>query len=201
MKLKLILLLLMTNTLYAQSTIPESIKDEIKTALSYYPDLKNTAINFEFKKNIKKSTMQAQPSFGSVFRKKGKRSYNIYISETVNISGDILYTKDMPKEVIIGWIGHELGHVMDYRNRSNFNLIWFGVKYLLSDNHIAEAERSADTFAVKSGMEKYILITKNFILNQANIDEKYIARINKYYLSPEEIMEIINQRDLESSKS
>ncbi|WP_452232618.1 hypothetical protein [Lacinutrix sp. MEBiC02595] len=201
MKLKLILLLLMTNTLYAQSTIPESIKDEIKTALSYYPDLKNIAINFEFKKNIKKSTMQAQPSFGSVFRKKGKRSYNIYISETVNISGDILYTKDMPKEVIIGWIGHELGHVMDYRNRSNFNLIWFGVKYLLSDNHIAEAERSADTFAVKSGMEKYILITKNFILNQANIDEKYIARINKYYLSPEEIMEIINQRDLESSKS
>ena len=201
MKFKLIILLLMTNTLYAQSTIPESIKEEIEIALSYYPDLKNTPINFEFKKKIKKSTMQAQPSIGSFFRKKGNRSYNIYISETVNISGEVLFTKNMPRDVLIGWIGHELGHVMDYRNRSNLNLIWFGFKYLLSDNHIAEAERSADTFAVKSGMEKYILITKDFILSQANIDKKYIARIKKYYLSPEEIMDIINKRDSELSKS
>ncbi len=199
--MKLIILLLMTNTLYAQSTIPESIKEEIETALSYYPDLKSTPIHFKFKKKIKKSTMQAQPSFGSFFKKRGKRSYNIYISETVNISGEVYYTKNMPKDVLIGWIGHELGHVMDYRNRSKFNLIWFGIKYLLSENHIVEAERSADTFAIKSGMEKYILITKDFILNQANIDKRYIARIKKYYLSPEEIMDIINKRDLELSKS
>ncbi|WP_299251838.1 hypothetical protein [uncultured Lacinutrix sp.] len=191
----------MTNTLYSQSTIPESIRDEIQTALSFYPELKETSINFEFKKKIKKSTMQAQPSFGSFFKRKGKRSYNIYISETVNISGEVFYTKNMPKDVLIGWIGHELGHVMDYRNRSNLNLIWFGLKYILSDSHIAEAERAADTYAVKSGMEKYILITKDFILNQANIDKKYIARIKRYYLSPEEIMEIINQRDAELSKS
>ena len=191
----------MTNTLYSQSTIPESIRDEIQTALSFYPELKETSINFEFKKKIKKSTMQAQPSFGSFFKRKGKRSYNIYISETVNISGEVFYTKNMPKDVLIGWIGHELGHVMDYRNRSNLNLIWFGLKYILSDSHIAEAERAADTYAVKSGMEKYILITKDFILNQANIDKEYIARIKRYYLSPEEIMEIINQRDAELSKS
>lgn len=191
----------MTNTLYSQSTIPESIRDEIQTALSFYPELKETSINFEFKKKIKKSTMQAQPSFGSFFKRKGNRSYNIYISETVNISGEVFYTKNMPKDVLIGWIGHELGHVMDYRNRSNLNLIWFGLKYILSDSHIAEAERAADTYAVKSGMEKYILITKDFILNQANIDKKYIARIKRYYLSPEEIMEIINQRDAELSKS
>lgn len=201
MKFKLIILLLMTNTLYSQSTIPESIRDEIQTALSFYPELKETSINFEFKKKIKKSTMQAQPSFGSFFKRKGKRSYNIYISETVNISGEVFYTKNMPKDVLIGWIGHELGHVMDYRNRSNLNLIWFGLKYVLSDSHIAEAERAADTYAVKSGMEKYILITKDFILNQANIDKEYIARIKRYYLSPEEIMEIINQRDAELSKS
>ena len=191
----------MSNILYTQSIIPQSIKKEIETALSYYPELKNTRINFEFKKKIKKSTMQAQPSFGSFFRKKRKRSYNIYISETVNISGEIFYTKNMPKDVLIGWIGHELGHVMDYRNRSNLNLVWFGIKYLLSDNHIAKAERSADTYAIQSGMEKYILITKDFILSQANIDKKYIARIKKYYLSPEEIMEIINQRDFNLSKS
>jgi len=201
MTLKLILLLLMTQTLYPQSTIPESIANEIKTALSYYPELKDTPINFEFKKTIKKSTMQAQPTAGSFLKRKGKRSYNIFISETVKISGAMYYTKDMPKDVLIGWIGHELGHVMDYKNRSNLNLMWFGVKYLLSDNHIAAAERSADTYAVQSGMEDYILKTKAFILSQANIEPSYIARIKKYYLSPEEIMAIINQRDAKLSKS
>ena len=187
--------MLMTNQLYPKAVIPESIKNEIETALSFYPELKDTAINFEFKKNIKKSTMQAQPTASSFLKRKGQRSYNIFISETVKISGEVLYTVDMPQEVLIGWIGHELGHVMDYKNRSILNLMWFGVKYLLSDNHIATAERAADTYAVQSGMEQYILKTKDFILSQANLEQSYIARIKKYYLSPEEIMEIINQRD------
>lgn len=191
----------MTSLLYPKAIIPETIINEVETALSYYPELKNTAINFEFKKNIKKSTMQAQPTASSFLKRKGQRSYNIFISETVKISGEVLYTIDMPQEVLIGWIGHELGHVMDYKNRSNLNLMWFGVKYLLSDNHIATAERAADTYAVQSGMEQYILKTKDFILSQANLEQSYIARIKKYYLSPEEIMDIINQRDANLSES
>ena len=193
--------ILMTSLLYPKAIIPKTIINEVETALSYYPELKNTAINFEFKKNIKKSTMQAQPTASSFLKRKGQRSYNIFISETVKISGEVLNTIDMPQEVLIGWIGHELGHVMDYKNRSNLNLMWFGVKYLLSDNHIATAERAADTYAVQSGMEQYILKTKDFILSQANLEQSYIARIKKYYLSPEEIMDIINQRDAKLSES
>ena len=191
----------MTSLLYPKAIIPKTIINEVETALSYYPELKNTAINFEFKKNIKKSTMQAQPTASSFLKRKGQRSYNIFISETVKISGEVLNTIDMPQEVLIGWIGHELGHVMDYKNRSNLNLMWFGVKYLLSDNHIATAERAADTYAVQSGMEQYILKTKDFILSQANLEQSYIARIKKYYLSPEEIMDIINRRDANLSES
>ena len=98
---------------------------------------------------------------------------------------------------MVGWIAHELGHIMDYLNRSKPNLIWFGIKYLLSENHIVEAERSADTFAIQQGAEHYILKTKDFILNHASISAKYKDRIKKYYLSPEEIMELIKTRDTE----
>jgi isoaspartyl peptidase/L-asparaginase-like protein (Ntn-hydrolase superfamily) len=62
------------------------------------------------------------------------------------------------------------------------------------EKHIVEAERSADTFAVNQGMEEYILKTKNFILNHADIDENYKKRIKRYYLSPEEIMQIVQER-------
>ena len=181
--------------MFTQKTIPNSIKNEVNIALSYFPKLKKTKIKFKFKKNIKKSTMQAQPTFGSFFRSKKNRSYIIFISEKFKITNQEFLTKNIPSDILIGWIGHELGHIMDYQNRSNINLIWFGIKYLLSSSHIIEAEKAADTFAVRQGMEDYILKTKNFILNHADISVIYKSRIQKYYLSPEEIMVLVESRN------
>ena len=175
--------------------IPKTIKDEVETALNYYPQLKNIHIEFKFKKNIKKSTMQARPTFGSFFKLKKNRKFLILISEKFKISDKEFSTRDIPKDIFIGWIGHELGHIMDYQNRSKLNLIWFGLKYLFSDNHIVEAERAADGFAVKHKMESYIIKTKNFILNHADISEAYKNRIKRYYLSPEEIMVLVDDRN------
>lgn len=175
--------------------IPKNITSEVKKALLYFPELENTPIEFKFKKNIKKSTLQAQPKLGSFFKPKHKRSYIILISETFKIADKTFLTKHIPSDVFTGWIGHELGHIMDYQTRSNFNLIQFGIKYLLFEKHIIEAERTADTYAVNQGMEAFILKTKNFILNHADITESYKKRIKKYYLSPEEIMELVNNRN------
>ncbi len=180
---------------YSQKIIPLSIESEVKMALDYYPDLEDSHIEIRFKKNIKKSTMQARPSFGSFFRSAKHRKYVILISERFKISDKEFSTKDIPSDILVGWIGHELGHVMDYQNRSKMNLIWFGLKYVFSKNHIIEAERAADTYAVAQGMESYILKTKDFILNHADITPNYKLRIQKFYLSPEEIMDIVNERD------
>jgi len=181
----------------AQHIIPNSISKEVQTALDFYPELKNTPIEFRFKPKIKKSTMQARPKFGSFFRSRKNREYVILISESFKIADKEFLTVHIPSDILIGWIGHELGHVMDYTNRNKLNLIWFGLKYLLSDSHIVEAERAADTYAVQHNMEEYILKTKDFILNNADIHEAYKLRIKKYYLSPEEIMDVIEKRNNE----
>lgn len=182
----------------AQQIIPDSIAKEIHKAFSYYPELQDTPIEFRFKENIKKSTMQARPTFGSFFRSRKNRKYVVLISETFKISDKKFLTRHIPSDILIGWIGHELGHVMDYSNRSKLNMVWFGLKYLFSSNHIVEAERAADTYAVEHNMEGYILKTKNFILNNADINEAYKLRIKKFYLSPEEIMDLIEKRDTSS---
>src|SRR5699024_65975 len=44
-------------------TIPEPIRSQAIKALSFYPELKDVPITLKFKKDIKKSTMQAQPIF------------------------------------------------------------------------------------------------------------------------------------------
>ncbi|MCX7549043.1 hypothetical protein OS188_13890 [Xanthomarina sp. F1114] len=186
---------------YTQIQTPKSIEKEVITTLEFYPELQDVNIEIKFKKNIKKSTMQAQPKFNSFFKSKKNREYVIFISEKFKISDKNFSTKDIPSKILVGWLGHEFGHIMDYQQRSNMNMIGFGIKYLFSDNYIIEAERTADTYAVAHGMESYILKTKNFILNNSEITPSYKQRIKKYYLSPEEIMDMVNQRDDDMSES
>ena len=180
---------------FTNKEVPDIIWRETYIALSHYPELKDTPITFRFKKNIKKSFMQAQPSFSGIFKNRKKRGYFVFINEEIKIEDEIFTVTDAPKDVIIGWIGHELGHIMDYRNRSGINMLWFGVKYLTSHNYIREAERAADTYAVNHGLGKYIIATKDFILNQSDLSEKYKNRIKKLYLSQEEIVELVEDLD------
>ncbi|WP_313790813.1 hypothetical protein [Flagellimonas sediminis] len=179
--------------------IPKSIEKEVRIALMHYPELKDIPIEFRFKKNIKKSVMQAQPTFGALFRSKDKRDYTIFISEKFKITGEEFKTVDVPSDVLVGWLGHEMGHIMDYQHRSGLNLIGFGFRYVLLKEFVKKAERAADSFAVTHGMSDYILRTKRFILDNSAIHPTYKDRIKQYYLSPDEIMEMVEEKD--SSKS
>lgn len=176
--------------------VPMVLEEAAKEALSHYPELQNTPIAIRFKEHIKRSTMQAQPVLATLWKSGTKRRYQILVSKQFKIAGEEYRTIDIPKNVMVGWLGHELGHIMDYCHRNAFNMMGFGLKYLFSSSYIKKAERAADTIAVHHGMERYILDTKDFILNRAGISEVYRERIKKYYLSPEEIMKLVEERDL-----
>lgn len=178
-------------------TFPENLEKEVLEALSFYPELNETSIEFKFKDKIKKSTMQAQPRFASFFKSKKNREYVILISRNIQIDGEKFSMDDIPSDVKVGWLGHELGHVIDYSERTNVGMLIFGIKYLFSSAHIKEVERAADTYAIAHGMGDYILKTKNFILDNSDLSEKYKERIRRLYISPEEVMELINENKVE----
>lgn len=173
----------------------KAIETDIQFCHNAFKSLHNHSIAFQLRENIKKSTMLAQPVFSSLLRSKKNRKYRIIISHTFKIQGEELNTLELPEDVLRGWIAHELGHLVDYERRSNLGLAFFGLKYLLFRSTIKEAERAADKYAVKVGLEQYIMRTKEYILNHANIAPNYKAKIAKYYLSPEEIMELVEERD------
>ncbi len=180
---------------FENKVVPDEIWRETYVALSHYPELRDTPIEFKFKKKIQKSFMQAQPKLSGLLKNKKNRSYFVMISEHIKIEDEVFDVKNVPSEVLIGWIGHELGHIMDYRERSAANMVWFGIKYLTSKKYIQEAERAADTYAVNHGLGKYIIATKDFILNHTHLADSYKARIKKLYLSQEEIMALIDEID------
>jgi hypothetical protein len=177
--------------------IPAELRDVILKALSFYPELHNIDIDFVFNENIRKSVMQAQPRFTTMYGNKSRRNYLVKISRNLKLKGDTIPIQELPVEVLIGWIGHELGHIMDYLKRSNWSMILFGIGYYTSKSFIISAERVADTYAINHELGDYILATQEFILHKAGLPEKYINRIKKLYLSTEEVIALVEHRSVE----
>lgn len=175
---------------------PSELKQAVQKSLSFYPELKDTEIHFRYARQIKHSVMQAQPKINTLFRTRAKRAYVIRMRRTFSMEGEVFALSELPFEVLVGWLGHELGHVMDYLNRSLPSMVAFGTGYVFSPNFVKGAERTADEFAVSRGMGSYIQATKNFILNHSDFPERYKEKIRKLYLSPDEIMEIVLEHEM-----
>lgn len=174
--------------------VPSELKDVIQQALSFYPKLKNEKIDFVFNENIRKSVMQAQPRYTSMYGRRKWRTYIVKISRYFELKGKKIPIQNLPEKVLIGWIGHELGHIMDYLKRNNWSMFLFGIGYFTSKSFIMAAERVADTYAIDHKLGDYILATKEFILHESGMPEKYIQRIKRLYLSPEEVMDLVENR-------
>ncbi len=173
--------------------IPPVIEKNVLKALAFYPELENTTIHFIFKKDIKTSVMQAQPVFATLLRSRKNRRYRINISAHFKLIHSQMPILQIPDEVMIGWIGHELGHILDYEGRSNAGLVQFGYRYYFYPAYVKRAEMVADSLAVERGMGNYIVATKRFILDHAELPQAYKDKISRLYLSPDVIVAQIKQ--------
>lgn len=178
--------------------IPERIERNVLIALSFYPELKEADISFVFKSKIRTSVMQAQPVFLSLLHRRKKRRYRIKISEHFRLVHSQIPIEEIPDVVMIGWIGHELGHILDYESKSNWGMVSFGYHYYFSSTYVKHAEMMADSLAVERGMGNYIVATKRFILDHADLPQAYKDKISRLYLSPDVIVEQV--RKLEEKK-
>ncbi|ELR70743.1 hypothetical protein C900_03351 [Fulvivirga imtechensis AK7] len=176
-----------------KKVIPEILRKEILTALSYYPMLKDTTITFAFKESFRKHFMQAQPVISTMFRRREEREYIILMNKYFEIEDERIFIDSMPVDVLVGWIGHELGHIVDYTHRGFFSLIKFGIGYLISKSFIIGAERVADTYAIHQGLAGHLIQTKNYILNHTHLPDRFKSKIRRLYMPPEEVMMLVEK--------
>ncbi|NMM50101.1 hypothetical protein [Marinigracilibium pacificum] len=179
----------------AGKNIPERIKDQVYETLQFYPELIDTKIDFVFTKNIRKSFMQAQPNIKDIFKRKENRSYKVKITPELQLTNGSIPVEELPHDVLIGWLAHELGHIMDYKDRSCINMLGFGLSYTLNKTFLMSSEQTADIYAINHGLGRMVKKTKEFILTRSDIPEDYRERIRELYLSPEEVMVIIEKEN------
>tara|TARA_R110000850_G_scaffold219328_1_gene344880 strand:+ start:55 stop:765 length:711 start_codon:yes stop_codon:yes gene_type:complete len=185
------------DTIFTNKVIPQAIRAAAVEALSHYPELSETEIEFKFEDEIVNSFMQAQPKISTLFRSKKKRGYIIKITREMEIDSVAIPVEEIPYEVLLGWLGHELGHISDYSKKNGANMVWFGFTYLCFDKSKVKAERRADIEALKHGMADEIIATKNFILANTSLPEVYKDKIRKYYISPEQVLELVKEMEEE----
>lgn len=170
--------------------IPAEIETECLAALSFYPELKDTYIEFKFGKL--RTTMVSRPKVNSITKTRETRHYAIVINDDPKDNGT-LFWKELSFNALTGWIGHELGHIAYYREKSVPGIIIAGIRYLHPEFK-RSMERQTDMIAIRHdmGFALYEGVQYTFCCSKANPD--YKAGLKKYYLSLEEIIHHSSQR-------
>ncbi len=168
----------------------ERLKLAVYVALRHYPELKEVPIAFGFKKI--KATMMAQPNWTFIFRSRSERHYQILVNHVRTVNG--MYYKDLSFNSLVGWVGHELAHILDYSKKSNKQLLAFITKYVSSEKTLRHTENEADKETIRRGLGKQLLEGTNFLFNNQRVSKAYKEKKKKFYLTPEQITcEIENQ--------
>jgi hypothetical protein len=155
--------------------------------LKSYSELMN--IKFEFiQKNIK-TMMAARPAFGTVLKKREKRSYKIIISTNPSNNSEQLFHQ-ISINAYVGILSHEFAHLTCYNNKTSLQLIIYGIGYYFNRRKI---ERETDQIAIQHGFGKELLEYNRFIYNCNLVSKKYLNNKKKNYLSINEIEMIIDK--------
>lgn len=161
-------------------------------ALEGYPNLQKQPLRLRMHA-MKDMTMRAQPVVNRNFFSRRKRAYRIDVQHTTRVNRHIVL-EDLDRQVLVGWFAHELGHIRDYYSRSGLNLILFGLGYWLLSTFRIGAERKADLYAIEHGFATEINVTKRFLLEESDIPNSYKDRLNRYYMTIEEVERVVLER-------
>ncbi len=162
---------------------PSTIQNEVEKALSFYPELENSSIHFRWRVFTQHSFMLAQPKIPTLLRKKEGRAYQIIMRKKFFLKNRHFANGRIPSDVMIGWLGHELGHVLDYKDRSSWNLMWFGILYYFSKPFLINAEITADKNAAEHGLIDELVVSKEFGRDLKYFPASYVNKLNGLYPS------------------
>lgn len=169
-----------TNKIFVEEFIEPTL-----IALSYYPELKDTKI--EFKYSAEATTMAARPKPMSMF---ARRRYIVLINNKQEFEG--IHLKDVPFNAQIGIIGHELAHIADYQNHNLLGVTSILMRYS-SKKRKALFEKEIDRATIERGLGWQLYDWAHYSLSPENgATQKYRDFKLKHYLTPQEIEQHIN---------
>lgn len=165
--------------------IPPEFELAFYTAISHYPEL--DSIHIEMKLNSFNLTMAARPA-KKLFANRKKRIYRIYANIKKDFIGILPSSINYNQKV--GVIGHELGHILDYSNKSLCGIVGTGLGYMFK-SYRRKLETKTDLEAIKHGLGWQLYDFEDYLYNHSDASEKYKKKKSKVYLNEKQIKELI----------
>lgn len=190
--LKVLLMLLTPIASHAQDSLCsdknivtlESVESVTQQLIHSHPEfdiLRNAIIEIKPIENDKETFFKTFFSVSSRLRLDKEPIYRIFVNEGINECAPSY-------EATEAILSHELFHIKDYAERSNLGLIELGIIYLTKG---AKYERATDLKSVHLGYGEGLIGYRRWIYSL--LDEKGLKKKIRYYLTPEEIEEIMNE--------
>lgn len=162
-----------------QKVYPAEMELEILIALAHYPELKDTRIHFMFREqDVAHST---SPLVGTLFSKKSKRVYMVYISTKVPTDLEGSLSSSMNYNARIGVMAHELAHISWYEQQNAFQLMGAAIGYLFPA-YRRNMERATDYSVIGHNLAHQLWAWSTAVHEIHIADGR-----GDLYLSPEEI--------------
>jgi len=171
-------------------SFPTELELECLVALSFYPELRNTAIEFRF--GTSDFTMTSKPKLSSLLKERQRRQYLITIEKPGTSKNNIEWN-ELSFNAMVGWIGHELGHILHYSHKTNAGIAFVGVKYAFP-GYRRKIERFTDQIAIQHDLGYSLYEGVDYTMNCSRATERYKTSQQKYYLQADEIIDRIHSK-------
>lgn len=123
-------------------SLPKGFELSALRALSHYPELRNTPINFVF--TTSHLEFQSRPEPLSVLFPWKPRVYQVLISTEVPKNLEAGRVDHLPYNALVGVFGHELAHTVSYLDKNSLQLSWIGLQYSFSAKYRQQFEQATD---------------------------------------------------------
>lgn len=175
--------------------IPRVYEKQILIALSYFPELKNTAIEFRLK--ITNTPLSSKPKLLGLLQSAKNRKYIITISEATNARLEPILFENLNFNAQVGVLGHELSHVSDYMTKGFGKMSNLLLIEIFSKKQVDCFESRTDLICINHGLGYQLLDWSKSVRQNLKIDywrganNVYYNYKKERYLNPETIIKTI----------
>jgi hypothetical protein len=176
--------------------LPEGFEIAAAIAFSAYPELKD--VNIDMVLTLDGAPMESSLEIWSLFGLAKNRRYLVLLNDAANSYFDPILLRSLPFDAQVGILAHELGHIAYYHELNMFEFGRWGLNYLRDDEFRATHERTTDLMPVYHGLGSQIYQYAYFVRKDPTCKAFYEEGkdfMDKYYLTDEEILDAMNERN------
>lgn len=177
-----------------RKTLIEGYELQCLLALRYFPELKNTRINFVYKEAL--IPLSSRPNLFTMFGKRDQWKYRVIVSEKSTESMESILLKKLPFDAQVAILAHELGHTYHYQQYNFWQVLKFGLKYALDNDFRKTHEQSTDEIVIYRSLGWQLFEYAEYVRTDPEAIENYEASqefLDSTYMTPAAIMETMSR--------